>query len=481
MKQKEHESGITVKKSENFSEWYTQVIQKAELAEYTRVSGCMVFRPRSYEIWEQIQIFFDNKIKKLGIKNAYFPLLIPEKLLMKEAEHVEGFAPEVAWVTHAGETKLNEKLAIRPTSETVMYDTYKDWIKSHRDLPLKLNQWCNIVRWEFKDPMPFIRGREILWQEGHTAFATKQEAEDEVIQILDFYEDIYRDLLALPILKGIKSEKEKFAGAEYTTSVEAFFLSGKAVQAGTSHLLGQNFAKAFNITFMDENEKKQHVWQNSWGLSMRAIGVMIGVHGDDKGLVLPPKAAYNKVVIIPILFKKGKEEVMKAANELEKELSSFNPILDEREGYSAGWKFHDWELKGMPIRIEIGPKDIEKKQAVVVRRDTNEKEFVKLSKLKSRVKELLDDIQNNLFKKAKEFLDSRIVESDNFDSLKKEIKQGNLVLAPWCGEVECEEHIKDKTGGAKSINIPFGQGVIDTKCVHCDNPAKYKAYFGKSY
>ena len=481
MKQKEHESGITVKKEDNFSEWYTQVIQKAELADYTKVSGCIVFRPRSYELWESIKDYFDNKIKKSGVKNAYFPMFIPESLLKKESDHVEGFTPEVAWVTHAGTSKLSEKLAIRPTSETIMYDSYKNWINSHRDLPLRINQWCSVVRWEFKHPMPFLRTREFLWQEGHTAFATKEEADKEVLEILDYYADVYEDLLAVPVLKGTKSEKEKFAGALYTTSVETFLPVGKAIQGATSHQLGQNFSKVFKISFMDDKEKRQLVWQNSWGLTTRAIGVMIIFHGDDNGLVIPPRAAYNKVVIIPILFKKGKEEVMKAANQIEKDLSNFNPILDEREGYTAGWKFHDWELKGMPIRIEIGPKDVEKKQAVLVRRDTNEKEFVKLSKLKSRVKELLDKIQDNLFKKAKEFLDSSIVEASDFADMKKLIKENKLVFAPWCGEVDCEEHIKDKTGGAKSINIPFGQKKIDAKCVHCDNAAKYKAYFAKSY
>ncbi|MBS1267101.1 MAG: Proline--tRNA ligase [Candidatus Woesearchaeota archaeon] len=481
MKEKQAEVGITVKKSEDFSEWYQQVVLKSELADYSKVSGCMVYRPKSYEIWEKIQDFFNKKIKSLGVKNAYFPLLIPESLLNKEAEHVEGFAPEVAWVTHGGSSKLNEKLAVRPTSETIMYDSYSKWIKSHRDLPLRLNQWNNIVRWEFKDPMPFVRGREILWQEGHTAFATRKEAKEEVLQILDYYESVYHDLLAVPVLKGRKSEKEKFAGADFTTSVEVFLPMGKAAQAATSHLLGQNFAKAFDISFKDENEEKQYVWQNSWGLSMRAIGMMIIVHGDDKGLVIPPKATINKIVIVPIIFKKSKDEVFKKAKELKKELKKFNPIFDDREGYSAGWKFNEWELKGIPIRLELGPRDIENNQVVLVRRDTGKKKNVKLADLKQKINQMLEDIQNNLFENAKKFLDESIIEVKDFKQFKSVIKKEKIAFGQWCGEVECEDWIKDKSGGAKSLNIPFGQEKIKGKCVHCSKPAKFKAYFSKSY
>jgi len=480
MKEK-HDSGITVKKSENFSEWYQQVVVKAELASYTKVSGCMVFRPAAYEIWEKIQDFFNGKIKPLGIRNAYFPLLIPESLLSKEADHIEGFAPEVAWVTHGGSNKLNERLAIRPTSETIMYDTYREWIISHRDLPLRLNQWNNIVRWEFKDPMPFIRGREILWQEGHTAFASRQEAVDEVMQILDYYESIYTELLGLPVLKGTKSEKEKFAGAEFTTSVEAFVGSGKAVQAGTSHLLGQHFSKAFEITFTDENEKKQYVWQNSWGLSMRAIGVMIMAHGDDKGLVIPPKVAINKVVIVPIVFKNDKAHVLDKAKEIKKIVAEFNPLMDDREGYTPGWKFNEWELKGVPIRLEIGPRDVEKDQVVLVRRDSGEKVITKISDVKKTVQDMLDKMGQDLFNKAKKFLDESIVDVNDFKGLIGAVKDRKIAFAPWCGQVECEGLIKDKSGGAKSLNIPFEQKEVTGKCVHCDEKAKFKAYFAKSY
>ncbi len=481
MVERAKELGLSVKKEENFSEWYTQLVQKAELIDYTKVSGCVVFRPRAYEIWEEIQQYLDAKIKKLGVKNAYFPSLIPESLLKKEAEHVEGFAPEVAWVTMAGESKLSERLAVRPTSETIMYDSYKNWIQSYRDLPLKINQWNNVVRWEFKYATPFIRTREFLWQEGHTAFATKQEAEEEVLQILDFYAEVYERLLAVPVLKGRKSEKEKFAGAVYTTSVEIFLPNGKVAQGATSHFLGQNFSKPFGIKFLDKDEKNSWVWQNSWGLSTRTIGMMVMVHGDDKGLIIPPMVARNKVVIIPIIYKKDKEGVLKAAKELNKGLSLFNPLLDDRVSYTPGWKFNEWELKGTPIRIEIGPKDVDKKQVVIVRRDTNKKEVVELKVLKSKIKSTLEDIQKNLFNRAKDFLEKNIIEVESWQEFIKAIKEKKLVFALWCGSVECEELIKDKTNGAKSINIPFGQKNLKGKCIHCDKDAEFKAYFAKSY
>lgn len=481
MTERANEIGLSAKKNENFNEWYTQLVLKAELMDYTRVSGCIVFRPRAYEIWEKIQEFFDAKIKKMGIKNAYFPSLIPESLLNKEKEHVEGFSPEVAWVTHAGDSKLSERLAIRPTSETIIHDSYKKWIQSYRDLPLRLNQWCNIVRWEFKYATPFIRTREFLWQEGHTAFATKEEAEKEVHEILDLYADVYEELLAVPVLKGKKSDKEKFAGAVYTTSVEVFLPNGKIAQGATSHLLGQNFAKAFGIKYLDENEKRCYVWQNSWGLTTRTIGAMIMVHGDDKGLVIPPRAAYNKLVIVPIFFKNDKNKVLKAAKQINKTLNAFNPIYDDREGYTPGWKFNDWELKGVPIRVEIGPRDVEKKQAVIVRRDNNQKDIVKLKDLKNKIKLTLDDMQENLFKKASKFLKQSIVEVKTWPEFERVIKEKKLAFALWCGGVECEEWIKDKSGGAKSINIPFGQKNVNGKCIHCDKEVKYRAYFAKSY
>ncbi|MBU1202278.1 MAG: proline--tRNA ligase [Nanoarchaeota archaeon] len=478
---KTEDKGITVKKSENFSEWYTQVITKAELIEYTGVSGCMVLRPYSYEIWEKIKDFFDKEIKKLGVKNAYFPLLIPESLLTKEKEHVKGFSPEVAWVTHAGNSKLSERLAIRPTSETIMYDTYKKWIRSYQDLPLLINQWCNVVRWEFKHPVPFLRTREFLWQEGHTAHATKEGADTEVLIILDRYTKVFEELLAVPVLKGLKSEKEKFAGADYTTSVETIFPDGKAIQGGTSHALGQNFSKSFGITFTDEKEKRQHVWQNSWGFSTRSIGIMLAIHGDDKGLIMPPRVAPIQAVIVPIIFDKTKKEVLEKSNEIKGKLKNFLVELDAGENYSAGWKFHQWELKGVPLRIEVGPKDIEKKQVTIVRRDTGEKIAVKETDVAVKVKDLLEEIQTSLFSKAKKFLDENIVKTDDFETMKVAIKAKKFAFVPWCGKEECEGWIKDKTAGAKSLNIPFNQKKPKKKCIHCDKAAEYYAYFAKSY
>lgn len=473
--------GITAKKHEDFSEWYTQIVQKAELADYTDVSGCTVFRPRSYAIWEKVTKWFDDKIKKLGVQNAYFPLFIPEQHLMREQEHVEGFTPEVAWVTHSGQTKLNEKLAVRPTSETIMYASYAKWIQSWRDLPLRLNQWCNVVRWEFKHPMPFIRTREFLWQEGHTVFAKKAEAEKEVKDILKLYQQVYEDLYAVPAMMGYKSDKEKFAGAVYTTSVETFVPSGKAIQAGTSHFLGQNFAKAFDIKYLDENGKHAYPWQNSWGMSTRTIGIMIMMHSDDKGLVVPPRIAEPQAVIVPIIFEKSKDAVLKGSKELLKKLKKFKVILDDRDGYSSGWKFNEWELKGVPVRIELGPKDIEKEQVVFVRRDTGKKEFVKIAEAEKRLAGLLEEIQQNLLDKAKKFISDNTVEAKDWNDFMDAVKQKKMIYAPWCDTAECEEQIKEKADGVKTLNKPFDQPEVSGKCIHCDKKAKVMCYFAKSY
>ncbi|MEA2036198.1 MAG: proline--tRNA ligase [Nanoarchaeota archaeon] len=480
MKKKES-MGLSVKKAEDMSTWYTEVIQKADLADYTDVSGCIVFKPYAYSIWEKIVKTVDDRIKKMGVKNAYFPLLIPEKLLKKEQAHVKGFSPEVAWVTHAGDSKLDEKLAIRPTSETIMYESYKNWIRSWRDLPLKINQWNNVVRWEFKHPVPFLRTREFLWNEGHTVFATKEEAEKECYDILDMYDDILKEDLALYGVKGRKTEREKFAGAEYTLAIELFLPNGRAIQGPDSHHDGQNFAKAFEIKFLDKNEKEQYVWQNTWAITTRMIGVMIMVHGDDNGLVMPPKLAPIQVVIVPILFKDSKEKVVSKAKEIKNKLKEYSVVLDDREEYSAGWKFNDYELKGVPIRIEIGPKDLEKNQAVLVRRDTLKKEFVDIKDLSEKVNKTLESIHNNLYKKSKKLLEDNIAEVKNMDEFKKAINDKKLVKALFCGEKECEDWIKDKSGGASSRNIPFGQKLVTGKCVHCEKQAKYSVYFGKSY
>ncbi|MBW2980060.1 proline--tRNA ligase [Candidatus Woesearchaeota archaeon] len=477
---KEKQVGITAKK-ENFSEWYPQVIQKADLADYTEVSGCIVFKPNSYAVWERIVAEVDRRIKKLGVKNAYFPLFIPEKFLKKEQAHVKGFSPEVAWVTHAGGSKLDEKLAVRPTSETIMYDSYSKWIRSWKDLPLRLNQWNSVVRWEFKHPVPFLRTREFLWNEGHTAFATKKEAEKEIQDIINMYNDVLENFLALPGLIGKKTEHEKFAGAEYTISIELLMPNGRAIQGPDAHFDGQNFAKAFDISFLDQNEKKQYAWQNTWAITTRMLGIMIAIHGDDKGAVLPPRIAPVQIGIVPILFKDSKDKVLKKAREIEKSLRKYAVILDERDDYSAGWKFNEMEMKGVPIRVEIGPKDVEKDQVVVVRRDTGEKEFVKVKDLTKKVAETLDAIHNNLFNNAEKFLKSNIVKAEKFDELKKAINNKKLVLAPFCGEPSCEDWIKDKTGGATTRNIPFDQKPAAGKCVHCGKEAKFLVYFGKSY
>lgn len=470
--------GITSKKEEDFSEWFTQLLIKADLIDYTDVSGCYILKPTCYSIWEKIQDFFNKKIKADGVKNAYFPLLIPESLLKKETEHVKGFTPEVAWVTITGTTPLKERLAIRPTSETIMYSSYSKWIRSYRDLPLKLNQWNNIVRWEFKHSVPLMRSREFLWQEGHTAYATKEEAEKEVKQILKYYKQVYEELLAVPVIEGKKTESEKFAGAEYTLSIEAFLPSGKAAQSATSHYLGQNFAKVFNITFTDKDKTIKHVHQNSWGLSTRAIGIMAIMHSDNKGLILPPKIAPNSVVIIPILFDETKEKVLKEAHKIKSLIK--DSIIDDRDGYTPGFKFNQWELKGIPIRIEIGPKDIIKKECVVVRRDTNKKQNIKISQIKKEIPKLLDDIQDNLFNKAQKDLKDSIIEVKTWKEFEKAVKDKKLIKTFSCGSKECEELIKDETG-AKTLVIPFEQPKKLGSCIKCNKKAKYQVYFAKSY
>ena len=395
--------GITAEKDE-FSEWFTQLMLKADLADYTDVSGCIVFKPASYAIWESIKNEVDIRFNKIGIQNTYFPLLIPEKHLVKEKDHVEGFSPEVAWVTQTGDTKLSERLAIRPTSETIMYPSYSKWIRSHRDLPLKYNQWNNVVRWEFKHPVPFLRTREFLWNEGHTAYANKKEAEKEKDQIIGIYKDICENYLALPSLVGKKSEKEKFAGAVYTYSMEFYMPNGKAIQGPDFHYDGENFAKAYNIKYLDENEEEKFVHQNTFAITTRMLGVMFAVHSDEKGLILPPKIATNQIIIVPIIFEDSKEKVLQESETIMKKLSKYNAFVDSRESHKPGFKFNEWELKGIPIRIEIGPKDIEKKQVVLVRRDNNEKEQVKISELDGKVKITLERIQKNLYEKAQKNL-----------------------------------------------------------------------------
>jgi len=476
--------GITVAKDEDYSEWFTQLIQKAELIEYSPVSGCYILRPNAYFIWEEVQKFFDGLIKKDGVKNAYFPLFIPESLLSKESKHVEGFAPEVAWVDYGGNTKLGERLAVRPTSETIMYDAYAKWIRSYNDLPLRLNQWCNVVRWEFKHCTPLLRSREFLWQEGHTVFATPEEAVKETYTILDFYEKVFKEMYAVPVLKGRKSEQEKFAGADFTLSVEALLPNGKAIQGATSHHLGQNFSKAFGISFLDEEQKKRFAWQNSWGISTRSMGIMVLMHSDNKGLVLPPKVAPIQAVIVPILFENARLKILEEVKIIKKKLEAkgIRVYVDDRDKYTPGWKFNEWEMKGVPLRLEIGPKDLEKKQVMFVRRDTGEKQALPLAGAAEEAELVLEQIQKEMYDKANTMLCKNIEKAGSLEEAKKKIEKGKLIFAPWCEQVSCEEQVKEQTG-AKSLNAPFEQPNLKKghKCFACDGEAKVWFYFGKSY
>lgn len=475
---------ITAKKSRQFSEWYTQVVLRSELADYAPVKGCMVFREYSYAIWEKIQKHFDERIKETGHKNAYFPMFIPERFLKKEAKHFEGFVPECAWVTVGGETELKERLAIRPTSETIIYTMFRKWIRSWRDLPVKLNQWCNIVRWETKATKLFLRTREFLWQEGHTAHATPDEADKEVMDILGIYKDLMENLLAIPVLVGKKSELEKFAGALYTATLEALMPDGKTLQMGTSHNLGENFSKAFDIQFIGEDEKKHYVWTTSWGISTRLLGPIVMVHGDDKGLVLPPKIAPHKVVIIPIFYKEvEKDVILNKAREMSEKLNQngITTIIDDRPEYTPGWKFNHWELKGVPIRIEIGPKDIERKQVVAARRDTFERVEVKEKQLVSAINELLEAVQSNLFNRAKKFLENNITTVKTYSEFKEVLrKKRGFIKASWCLSKECEEKVKEETGATISL-IPFEKEKPFSDCLYCGNKAKEVVLFAKSY
>jgi len=475
------ELGIGVKKEENFSEWYTQVIQKAELADYSLVSGCMIFRPYSYAMWEILQKAVDERLKKMGVQNAYFPLFIPENLFKKEQEHVEGFSPEVAWVTQAGEKELDERLAVRPTSETIMYESYSKWIRSWRDLPLKINQWNNVVRWEFKHPVALLRTREFLWNEGHTVYATREEAEKERELIIGMYRDILKEYMALHGLIGKKTEKEKFAGAVYTVSIEFLLPNGRVVQGPDFHFDGQNFAKAFDIKFLNKDGKMEYAWQNTWAITTRMLGVMIAVHGDDKGLVLPPKIAPIQIVIVPIIYEGTKEKVLEKANEIKELLSEYRIKLDDREEHTPGWKFNEWELKGVPIRIEIGPKDVEQNEVVVVRRDTLEKMKIGFDVLKEKISEILEKMQNDMYEKSKKFIEENIVEVKSWDEFIKYAKEGKILFAPFCGVPECEEEIKEKSGGITTRCIPFKQPKFEGNCINCNRKAKFMCYFAKTY
>jgi prolyl-tRNA synthetase len=468
-------------RSQDFSRWYLDVVQRAELADYSPVKGCMVIRPYGYAIWELIQQALDREIKRTGHVNAYFPLFIPNSLLTKEAEHVEGFSPQVAYVTHGGGEELEEKLVVRPTSEAIIGTMYAKWVQSWRDLPILLNQWANVVRWE-KVTRPFLRTTEFLWQEGHTAHETAEEAETETRMILDMYASICELLLAMPVIKGLKSESEKFAGALRTYSIEALMGDGRALQAGTSHNLGQNFAKAFDITFQARDKSVQHVWGTSWGVTTRLIGAVIMTHGDDSGLILPPAVAPYQVVIVPIGRENWRETVLPRAKEIEQELheSGIRVTLDERDE-RPGWKFSEWEMRGVPLRLEIGPKDIEKSQVLIARRDTREKQALPMTGLPAQLRELLNSVQRNLLDRAEQFRCDRTQRVSDYDAFKQAMEgRPGFVIAPWCGSAECEAQIKNETQ-ATIRNMPIDQTPPEGACVRCGAKAVAEAWFAKAY
>ena len=469
--------------SQDFGRWYIDVVRRAELADYSPVKGCMVIRPYGYAMWELIQQGLDKRFKATGHVNAYFPLLIPESLLMREAEHVEGFAPQVAWVTHGGTEKLEERLVIRPTSETIIGTMYAKWIQSWRDLPILINQWANVVRWE-KVTRLFLRTTEFLWQEGHTAHETAEEAQEETLRMLGVYKDFAESELAMPVMDGQKTESEKFAGAERTYSIEALMRDGRALQAGTSHNLGQNFSKSYEIKFQARDKSVQYVHTTSWGVSTRLIGGVIMVHGDDGGLILPPKIAPYQVVIVPIPRGNWKDTVLPKAKSLQAELVArgIRVFLDDRDSQTPGWKFNEWELRGVPIRMEIGPKDLEKSQVVLARRDTREKLFTPMEGLAPAVEELLNTIQRALFERAVKFRDEHTSATDSYEEFKG-IMDGRpgFVISPWCGSETCEAAIKTETQ-ATIRNIPFASEPATGKaCLKCGSPATAHAWFAKSY
>lgn len=462
---------------QDFPQWYTDVVLKADLANYSSIKGCMIIRPYGYAIWELIQKTLDAKFKETGHENVYMPMLIPESLLQKEKDHVEGFAPEVAWVTHGGETELTERLCVRPTSETLFCDHYKDIIHSYRDLPKLYNQWCSVMRWE-KTTRPFLRTMEFLWQEGHTAHATQEESEVETVKMLNVYADFCEKYLAIPVVKGQKTEKERFAGAKATYTIESLMHDGKALQSGTSHNFGDGFAKAFGIQYTDKDNKLQYVHQTSWGMTTRIIGAVIMVHGDNSGLVLPPAIAPTQVIIVPIAMQKG--GVVEKANELKDRLSNFRVKVDDSDK-SPGWKFSEYEMKGVPIRLEVGPKDIEKNQVVLARRDSGEKIIVSMDNLEEEVAKLLEDIQHSMLENARARRDSKTYVAKNMDEFEKIINETpGFIKAMWCGDQACEDKIKEMTG-ATSRCIPFEQEEISDTCVCCGKKAKHMVYWGRAY
>lgn len=473
--------GMTAKKSENFDEWYTQVILKSEVADYSPVSGCLVFRPSGYGIWENVQRATDAEFKRGGVQNVYFPLFIPERLLQKEADHVKGFSPEVAWVTEAGKSKLEERLAVRPTSEAVMYEVISKWVRSWRDLPMRLNQWNSVVRWEFRHPTPFLRSREFLWNEGHSIFATKGEADAERDEILGVYAKVTEEYMALPSFLGRKTDQEKFAGAEATYSMEHLLPDGKVIQGPDFHSDGQRFSKAFGIVFIDQEGEKRFAWQNTWAITTREIGVMLAVHGDDKGAVVPPRLSAVQVVVVPIVNDENKADVLAGARQIADRLGKTLRVkLDDRDHLTPGRKFNEWELKGVPLRVEFGPRDMREKQAVLVRRDTGGKRTAKLADLEREAEAELETIHRDMLERARKFLSEHTGTASDLQELKSAIGGGGVFRVQWCGRTECEDGLKGETGG-KIVNIPLEQKPAVGKCVFCGEEAKMTVNFARSY
>ena len=471
------------KRSEDYSRWYTDVIAAGEMADYAPVKGCMVIKPNGYALWENMQAALDKMFKDTGHENAYFPLLIPESFMKKEADHVEGFAPECAVVTHGGGKKLDEPLMIRPTSETIIWSMYKKWIQSYRDLPILINQWANVVRWEMRTRL-FLRTTEFLWQEGHTAHATDEEAEHETLKILDIYTKFAEEYMAIPVIQGLKTEKERFAGAVRTYCIESLMQDRKALQAGTSHNLGQNFARAFDVTYQDEDGKVKLVYATSWGVSTRLIGALIMTHGDDNGIIMPPKLAPTQVVIIPI--SKGEEEKNKILEYIEQLTISWNGKfsfkVDDREGYRPGWKFNEWEQRGIPLRIEIGPRDFEKQQVTMVRRDTGEKAPVPRDELAVAIEKTLDNIQHNLFKRALKFREDHTFVIDDYEEFKQRIDEpGGFFYMHWCGETECEDRLQEETKATIRC-IPLDNPYVESgRCMLCGADSYRRVIAAKAY
>ena len=477
------EIGITVKKSFDFSDWYTQCVLKSGIADYSPSKGFIILRPYGYAIWEIIREILDDELKQTGHKNGFLPVLIPESLLTREKNHFDGFMPEVFWVTRSGDCDLSEKLAVRPTSETLAYSMFSKWISSYRDLPLKLNFWNSALRAEIKSTKPLIRNSEFLWQEGHTAHTNESEADDEVRMILDIYKNLIEEYLAIPTISGFKTDKEKFVGAKYTTSLESLMADGKGLQMATSHNLGQNFSKPFEIKFLDRDTDEQFVWQTSWGISWRIIGALIMVHGDDKGLILPPKISPTQVIIVPIYKDESKEIVIQKAYDLEKKLkeSNIRVYTDDRDEYTSGWKFNDWEMKGVPLRVNIGPRDIQENQIELIRRDTKERFYVKEKELVNQTLSILEKIQSNMFDRAKNLLQEKTRSATTLEELLSVLDAtGGFVACSWCGKRKCEDLVKEKTTADIRI-VPYNPKNNISSCIGCGNQETIEVYFGRAY